>query len=190
MKQQTVLMHPALVRYLAMKQSYDVSPLVLFAVRDGYLPNLETAQRAFDGVLQWLAAHAVDEHPKKPFVMMNGEVDLAFHAFLLNTRSYLHFCREFVGFFIHHTPIMDLATTEYDILGGIDYTLGYLQAAYGSQLSPALSNWVRLHEQGELTATSVSCVSNGPDRVAHEIIGVADFRTFWDTNPQHMVGTA
>lgn len=181
--------HPALERYRIM-QTYELKPIIAFAVRDGYLPDHKSAQRAFDGILQWLAAHAVDEHRDKPFVMMNGDVDRAFHALLLNTRAYLHFCRDFVGFFIHHTPVMDQRASGYDIAGGIDYTVNYLQAAFGPALAPALTDWVRSYERGELFATSVSCVSNGPDRAAHDLVAIRDFRTFWDTNPHQSVGIA
>lgn len=182
--------HPAVSRYQAMKNGFDLAPIIAFAVRDSYLPDETTAKRAFDGLLQWVAGHAVEEHPEHPYVMMNGEVDQAFHAFLLNTRSYLHFCRDYVGFFIHHTPIVDVTATQYEIAAGIDYTVGYLDATYGDQLAPSLRDWAILHQRGMLTATSVSCVSNGPDRIAHDMIGVADFRRFWDTNPQQPVGTA
>lgn len=181
---------PALQRYEVMKNSFDLTPLITFAVRDGYLPDEVTAKRAFDGLLQWLAGHAVEEHPEHPYVMMNGEVDQAFHAFILNTRSYLHFCRNFVGFFIHHTPLTDAVMTEHDILTGVDYTVNYLKQAYGDNLAPALQDWVRAHQQAELTASSVSCVSNGPDRAPHDMIGIRDFRGFWDTNPQSAVGSA
>lgn len=173
-----------------MKSSFDLAPLIAFAVRDGYLPDETTARHAFDGLLQWLAGHAVEEHPEHPYVMMNGEVDQAFHALILNTRSYLHFCRNFVGFFIHHTPLTDAVMPEHDILTGVDYTVNYLEKTYGKNLSPALQEWVHAHQAGELTAAAVSCVSNGPDRAPHEMIGIRDFRGFWDTNPQSTVDSA
>ncbi len=182
--------HPAQKRYEVMKSSFDLAPIIAFAVRDGYLPDEVTAKRAFDGLLQWLAGHAVDEHPDHPYVMMNGDVDQAFHALILNTRSYLHFCRDYVGFFIHHTPLTDVVLAEHDILTGVDYTVDYLAKVYGENLSPVLQDWVRAHEQGKLTATAVSCVSNGPDRAPHDMIGIHDFRGFWDTEALAPVGKA
>jgi len=182
--------HSAQQRYEVMKSSFDLEPVVAFAVRDGYLPDEAKASRAFDGLLQWLAGHAVEEHPEHPYVMMNGEVDQAFHALILNTRTYLHFCRNFVGFFIHHTPLTDTVLAEYNIMSGVDYTVDYLAKAYGDNLAPALQGWVRAHQQGELTAAAVSCVSNGPDRAPHDMIGIRDFRRFWDTEARAPVGTA
>ena len=179
----------AIDRFNAMK-TFNLAPVIAFAVRDGYLPDQNKAELAFDGLLQWLAAHAVDEHREKPFVMMNGQVDQAYHAFLLNSRTYLHFCREYIGFFIHPTPVEDGEAAAIEATGGIDYTVDYLRTAFGPDLAPVLVDWVAAHQRGELLATSVSCVSNGPDRAPHDMISIADFRTFWDTNPQTNVGTA
>lgn len=177
-------------RYEVMKSSFNLTPVIAFAVRDGYVSDEVTAKRAFDGLLQWFAGHAVEEHPEYPYVMMNGEVDQAFHAFILNTRTYLHFCRDYVGFFIHHTPLTDTVLAEHDIQSGLNYTVDYLAKAYGDNIAPALQDWVCAHEQGELTAAAVSCVSNGPDRAPHDMIGIRDFRGFWDTEAQAAIGKA
>jgi|GEM_PF-2181317 len=176
-------------RYLAMK-AFDLAPVIAFAVRDKFLPDQETAEVAFDSLLQWLAAHAVDEHKEMPFVMMNGPVDEAYHAFMLNSRKYLQFCREYVGFFIHHTPVDDELSKHLELDLGIDYTIGYLNKAYGTELAPMLTAWKTDREAGLLTVTSVSCVRNGAEPAMLELVGIPDFRTFWDRNPQPHSGTA
>ena len=182
--------HPALQRFKAMKSGFDTKGILAFAVRDGYMPDAASAETALDGVMQWLASHAVEEHADHPFVMMNGPVDQMFHVLLLNTRVYLHLCRDFVGFFVHHTPLDDKEASDVITMGGIDYTIAKLQEGFGADLASALVDWVTAHERGELNATSVSCTGNGPDRSPSELLRIADFRTFWDTNPQTQVGRA
>lgn len=42
---------------------------------------------------------------KRKFVSMPSQVvDLAWHEFILHTRSYDHFCNKGIGYFIHHSP--------------------------------------------------------------------------------------
>lgn len=184
-----VIEHPALTKYWEMKRSFETDALVRFAVRDSYAPNEIAARDSLDGALQWLACHAVKEHAEQPYVMMNGPVDEMYHALMLNTRLYLHFCREYIGFFIHHTPVDDAQADEIRIAGGIDYTLSFLQDAFGVDLSPTLHNWVAAHQSGELGVSSVSCMGNDFDSAPDHLLGVTDFRTFWDRN-QQTVGTA
>jgi len=181
--------HPALVKFREMKRSFDTNALIRFAVRDGYSTDEDAAARDLDGVLQWLACHAVKEHAEQPYVMMNGSVDEMYHALMLNTRVYLHFCREYIGFFIHHTPVDDVQADEIKLAGGIDYTMAFLVESFGSELTPALQSWVCAHERGELNASSVSCVGNDADIAPDQLLGIADFRSFWDRNAE-FVGTA
>jgi hypothetical protein len=182
--------HPAIKRFNAMTAGFNSENIVQFAVRDGYMPNVESARSALTGVLQWLAVHAVDEHADAPFVMMKGDVDQMYHALLLNTRVYLHFCRDYIGFFIHHTPLDDLEAANVIVEGGIDYTVMSLKSAFGPELSPALNQWVNAHQRGELQANSVSCIANPGDRAPEMLLGIADFRSFWDRNPHSDIGNA
>jgi|AntRauTorckE6833_2_1112554.scaffolds.fasta_scaffold27903_2 hypothetical protein len=175
--------HPALAKYREMKSTFNTTVLVQFAVRDGYAKDETSARSNLDGVLQWLACHAVKEHAEQPYVMMNGVVDEMYHAFMLNTRLYLHFCRDYIGFFIHHTPVDDVQADEIRLVGGIDYTVDFLQEAFGDELAQALQQWVIMREQGELSASSVSCVANDTDHAPDQLLGITDFRSFWDRNP-------
>jgi len=181
--------HPALAKFRDMKCSFNADNLIDFSVRDGYASDVASAQGYLDGVLQWLACHAVKEHAEQPYVMMKGPVDQMYHALMLNTRLYLHFCRDYIGFFIHHTPVDDKQANEIKLAGGINYTIGFLQKAFGTKLSPALREWIRTHERGELNASSVSCIGNDVDNTPDKLLGITDFRSFWDRNPE-FVGTA
>jgi len=172
--------HLALVKFREMKSTFQTAPLLQFAVKDGYAPDQAAAQVNLDGVLQWLACHAVKEHADQPYVMMNGPVDQMYHALMLNTRMYLHFCREYIGFYIHHTPVDDVQADEIKLVGGIDYTMHFLTEAFGAELSPALQQWVQSHADGDLSASSVSCVGNGTDYAPDQLLGITDFRSFWD----------
>ena len=181
--------HPACKKFKDMKSSFDCAGLVRFAVREGYATDEVSARQNLDGVLQWLACHAVKEHAEQPYVMMNGPVDEMYHALILNTRTYLHFCREYIGFFIHHTPVDDAEAVEIKVAGGITYTIDFLQQAFDSELAPALCRWAEAHHRGELNASSVSCLANDYDAAPDALLGIADFRTFWDRN-RDFAGTA
>lgn len=139
--------------------------------------------------MQWLACHAVKEHEERPFVMMKGPVDVMYHAFMLNTRLYLHFCRDYVGFFIHHTPVDDYQANDIKLAGGIDYTMSFLQEAFQHELVSPIQDWIDAHARGELSASSVSCNGNDVDITPDNLLGITNFRSFWDRNPQ-VFGTA
>lgn len=67
------------------------------ATRDGLSPDL--AARAVDQMLVFLPT--LERHPLlRPSTM----VDLAWHAFLLDTPAYAEFCDQVVGRFVHHVP--------------------------------------------------------------------------------------
>jgi hypothetical protein len=163
-----------------MKSNIDFGPVIRFAVESGFAPDEESAQTALDGTLQWLVGHGMDEHAEAPYVMMNGEVDEMFHALILNTRTYLQLCREHIGFFIHHTPLD--ADGARRVEEGIGYTIDYITTLFGADVSPAIMRWKEQFDRGELNATSVSCVSNSYDAAPSELLGIDDFRTFWDRN--------
>jgi hypothetical protein len=180
----------AAIRFAAMKEGFNAVPIISFAVREGYAPDVKTAEAGLDSVMQWLAGHAVDQHVDFPYVMMNGQVDQMYHALMLNTRTYLHFCRDYVGFFIHHTPVDDAVADSISLMNGVDKTLSYLKTAFDEDLAAPLQDWIESHARGELQATSVSCVSNAPDSAPEKLLGIKDFASFWDRNPHKTVGTA
>lgn len=176
------MLHPAVHKYRKIKECVYVAPIIRFAVRGGYVSSEAHADDSMNGYLQWVAGHAVERH-ELPYVMMHGDVDGMLHAFMLNSRRYLHFCRDYVGFFIHHTPLDDVQVPPDHLMKGVGYTVNYLMKAFGNELSPALLAWAHLHAQGNLHPTSVSCMGNGYDDISgtHEnLLNISDFQTFWD----------
>lgn len=143
-------------------QSFDMSPIVNFMVREG--ASKADAEDQCRALLQWMAGHAVQRH-QTPYVMLNGKVDQAFHAFILNTKAYHAFCDRYVGWFIHHTPLDAEQAAESTVLAGISYTTDFLQAEFGSSLHPLLNGWVHEAEKGNVTVAAVSCIGNGYDDV-------------------------
>lgn len=178
-------------RFAQMKVHFtEQEKIIAFAVRDGYAKNESEARKNIDGVLQWLAGHAVDRHESFPYVMMNGGVDQMYHALILNSRTYLHFCRDYVGFFVHHTPLMDTEINSVEIMRGVAETIDYLEKSFGEALSPSLHQWSIENKIGQLNASSVSCVGNAPDTAPQNLLGIADFATFFDRNAHQTVGNA
>ncbi len=167
-------------KFLEMK-GFDLSQVFAFMIREGYAETMESASCQMDGALQWLAAHAVKCHDPVPYVMLSGNVDNAWHAFLLNTRVYLEFCEKHVGFFIHHMPMDVESANVYVVQGGIEYTVNHLREVFGDDLAPGLKRWVTNLDNGDIWITAVSCVGNGyPDITDNSILGIKDYHTYWD----------
>lgn len=120
---------------------------------------------SIEGLIQWLAGHAVKKH-EQTYVMLHGDIDKAFHAFVLNTKLYTQFCVEKVGFFIHHTPLDAEQANREIVLDGIDYTVSFLKEGFGNRLSKSLNRWVVDHKNGLLSVSAVSCVRNGNDIIS------------------------
>ena len=135
------------------------------------LTNREV-EESIEGMLQWLAGHASAPHNEKSYVMLFGPVDEAFHSFILNTRLYMRFCKEEVGFFIHHTPVEEELAAELVADGSLEYTVNFLDEAFGEKLSPALRVWCEGVRSGKLGASAVSClwgqnIAEDPSILAH-----------------------
>ncbi len=169
----------AMQKFLEMKE-FDLSKVLTFMVRENYAETIESASLQMDGALQWLAAHAVKCHDPIPYVMLSGNVDDAWHAFLLNTRLYLEFCNEHVGFFIHHTPMDVESANVYIVQGGIEYTVNHLQEVFGDDLAPGLRQWVTDLSNDNIRITAVSCVGNDATIVERKVLGIEDYHTHWD----------
>lgn len=71
-------------------------------IKEEQIPE-EEAQRRFDAMLQFLIVCAIANQPVSPSL----PIDSAWHAFILHTRDYAHYCDEQFGRFIHHQPTAD-----------------------------------------------------------------------------------
>lgn len=152
-----------LKRYNEMRE-FDFDPVVSLIKREGFVEDTKI-DVSLDGLIQWLAGHAVKKHDD-PYVMLHGDVDRVFHAFILNTKLYTKFCIEHVGFFIHHTPLDAELASQPLILQGIDYTINFLDNEFREILSPSLKKWLEDHKKGLLNVSAVSCVRNGHDDIS------------------------
>lgn len=117
---------------------------------------------ALKALIQWLAAHAV-KPATQPIVMLHGPVDLAWHSFIMHTKLYENFCDDYVGYFIHHTPLNEQKADVYKVQGAVRDTVRYLQACFGNDLHPLLVEWVKSAENGDIPISAVSCMGNGYD---------------------------
>ena len=62
----------------------------------------------------------VKEH--KQVEMMDKKADILWHTFLLDTKAYMKFCSQYVGFYVHHNPYIDervLSQTEINYITGL-----------------------------------------------------------------------
>ena len=144
-------------KWKAVLAEYDFQPIIQTMVREHWAKSEGRAMVLLEAFLQWflVANHSESD---KPYVMFHGPVDRAFHAFVLNTERYADFCARYVGRFINHNPLDDELASRAAQRGGIEYTIGLLQQAYGDKLHSELRRWVRLAERGKLRASSISCV--------------------------------
>jgi hypothetical protein len=163
----------------------DFRPVIQFMLRENESMTEIDALQGLDGVIQWMAGHAAVPHMDQTYVMLNGSVDDAFHAFILNTRLYMKFCKEHVGFFIHHTPVEDHEAEALFLEGGIDYTITFLEDSFGDQLSSSLKAWSVGHKKGALKAVAVSCkfgmnIAEDPSILKH--FGIPSIVERWKPN--------
>lgn len=101
--------------------AYRNEPLVQKFAETYGLP-LEEAEDLFLEAKRWLWLQARhnqdlrDDRPETPPVLFIsaslGMLDEAWHAFILFTRDYMLFCRDYLGEYIHHQP--NTGESEYD----------------------------------------------------------------------------
>lgn len=168
----------SLVRSASMKKleemrTFDMKKVIAFILKEGWMENEVVAMAAVDALLMWLAGHAVTNH-QTPYVMMEGPVDKAFHALILNTRLYYAFCQKHVGFFINHTPLDAQSANEFRILGGISYTTSFLSAEFGPELSSLLKDW-----EGIQDIAAVSCTGQDWEGITQDR-SLPNKERYWD----------
>lgn len=135
----------------------DFRPVLNFMLRENAELTEVDALCHLDSLVQWMAGHAAAPHMEHSYVMLHGPVDNAFHSFILNTRLYMKFCKEYVGFFIHHTPVEDHEAQKMSLEGDIDYTINFLRDSFGNELSSSLKAWQEDHAEGRIAISAVSC---------------------------------
>ena len=60
----------------------------------------EEAERLFEDTLLFLLLCTITRKPISP----SPKIDIGWHEFLMYSRDYQNFCREYLGRFVHHTP--------------------------------------------------------------------------------------
>lgn len=73
------------------------------------LVDRQMAERIMDQALAFLMACATNPHAS---LSPSRLTDIGWHAFILHTREYAAFCDRVAGYFIHHTPDDDKATSS------------------------------------------------------------------------------
>lgn len=66
------------------------------------------AQQLFEDTKKFLYLAALHVEPVAP----SAEIDEGWHAFILFTREYEQFCKQYFGFFVHHAPTVSGHTTR------------------------------------------------------------------------------
>ena len=88
---------------LAYIRNYRFHPMLARKVRERY-PHLNDRDidRVFDGLRDYF--HLCNLAGKQMVAMPSQVVDVAWHEFILSTRSYKTFSHKAIGRFLHHTP--------------------------------------------------------------------------------------
>lgn len=181
--------HPALAIYRNMISSFNHDVVLDFAFDLDFAFNRAFAADNLDAVFQWLACQAVREQTAGPYVMMRGPVNDMYHALILNTSHYERLCDTYFGSPLHYTPVNATQAQAIKRAGGISYTIDCLREAFGHELSPALQLWIAEYQSGNIIASAISCGSNDADITSNILLGISDFRDFWECTPQAL-GTA
>lgn len=91
--------------------SYQFRPAITNAVAKHY-PHLSSKELELvsQGLRQYF--HLCNAADRKTISMPSRVVDLAWHEFILMTRSYAQFCDRGLGHFLHHAPAADIGSPE------------------------------------------------------------------------------
>lgn len=88
---------------LAYIDSFKFHPMLARKVKEKY-PHLSDSEikMVFDALRDYF--HICNVAGKQMVAMPSQVVDVAWHEFILSTRSYKDFCQKAIGRFLHHTP--------------------------------------------------------------------------------------
>jgi hypothetical protein len=141
--------------YETMKQEFDFSQISWTIRRYNSEINEARSEELVDAFLQWVSL--APRNTNQQFItMFQGPVEEAFHCFVLNTRLYRSFCEKFLGYFLHHDPVIDENVP--DIASAAEYTVNSLQAEFDVSLHPDLQDWCKQFVEGSY---EVACVGPG-----------------------------
>ena len=120
-----------LARPLSDLLAFEHERLIKRYIKDFGVPA-ETARLRFTGFKQFIAVCGLMDGHK----VTSDTIDSVWHTFLLFTRDYADFCRDYLGRFIHHEPFENpnpgayVATRSYaeKLYGPLDETLWPLNA--------------------------------------------------------------
>lgn len=122
-----------------MLADFDYKPVIRTIVKSNPGLSDQQASELLDAYLQWVSIiPAVGSG--NCVAMLDTEVELACHAFILNTRLYQEFCDRFLGFYLHHDPVdQDVSGDGTEVAAR---TASLLREHFGSQLNPAFDKWL------------------------------------------------
>lgn len=147
--------------FVTILEKQDFSPIVRTLLRENAAKNELEAKKLIEGFLQWFSVGAVTK--TKSFVMFNGSIDQVFHAMILNSKWYFHFCYKFTGVYTHHEPVQENGITDDELQDASMFTLRLLETIWGENLHSNFKMLKQMAERGEVDAKSVSCVGNQAD---------------------------
>jgi hypothetical protein len=81
---------------------YDAPFLIEKLVKDHIVETPEEAQALFAEVKRYLVIAALD--PEKSWHMYSLRIDECWHQFILFTRQYVEFCKQYFGRYVPHAP--------------------------------------------------------------------------------------
>lgn len=144
----------------------DFTPVIRTMTSDmGF--TAEEARHQLAAFIQWFSC-IPSVAPGAVYTMLKVPVDEVFHACVLNTAFYRFLTNEILGEFLDHTPI---DTETVDALDeGVRYTVELLEATYGENLHPALSEWRHLLDSGTYVVSCVSCHHDEGDDMGISIL--------------------
>lgn len=104
-----VLVRRTRAKRLAYIENYEFHPAIAKKVKGAY-PHLsdEEIDIVFDALRDYF--HICNLGRKRMVSMPSQVVDVAWHEFILFTRTYKNFCNKAIGRFLHHTPTEAMKT--------------------------------------------------------------------------------
>ena len=122
-------------RYAKIKEEVDFGPVLITAVNECGVKDLQAATFLLDAFLQWFSVYP--EVSKADRHQMLRSVDPIWHAFILHTKLYRDVCEKYLGMYLDHDPT-DVTDQTIPKAEYAEKSLVLLQQHFGPSLNPRL----------------------------------------------------
>lgn len=132
---------PTMDLALRMAEEEELRDIKRLATREQIVHSEKRADEIASGCFQWLAAAFTLPSKNAELLMFDGLVERFLRLIILDTRFFEHLRHTYARHPIHYKPLATKRENIQLFLGSIDWTIDYLNGAFGDTLDPELAKW-------------------------------------------------